>query len=357
MATYNLATKYETKLDNRFTAGSLTEAYCSKQYSFDGVNAIKLWTLGKANINDYTLTPDAGNSRFGAIHEVEDEVNTYQLMGKKSFNESFDETNVQDQMFIKKSQAYLKQVWDEQFVPVIDQYRLKTWAEGAGLGTVNATALTSATVTRAIMNGHKELNNRRVPRANRVCFVTETLAIECQLADELKYNAAVTSKTVVNGQITKISGYPVVAVPDDLMPTGVEFMIKYKEASVDPMKMKMLRVKTDSENVCGSLMQGLVRYDSFVLAQKCNGIYVYANKGVVEAPTGDIGNTTSGKVTLTCATSGAAIKYTVDGTNPKVSSTAKAYSAAFATPADGTVIRAYASKAGSISSAIFELVI
>ena len=52
-----------------------------------------MWTLGKANINDYTLSPGTGVSRFGAIHEVEDEINTYQLLNKKSFNESIDETN------------------------------------------------------------------------------------------------------------------------------------------------------------------------------------------------------------------------------------------------------------------------
>ena len=55
-----------------------------------------MWTLGKANINDYTLSPATGVSRSGAIHEVEDEINTYQLTKKKSFNESIDETNVQD---------------------------------------------------------------------------------------------------------------------------------------------------------------------------------------------------------------------------------------------------------------------
>ena len=96
MGTYNLATKYETKLDERFSSGSYTDKWTSNQFTFDGVNAIKVWTLGKANINDYTLSPATGVSRFGAIHEVEDEINTYQLTKKKSFNESIDETNVQD---------------------------------------------------------------------------------------------------------------------------------------------------------------------------------------------------------------------------------------------------------------------
>ena len=316
-----------------------------------------MWTLRKANINDYTLSPGAGVSRFGAIHEVEDEINTYQLMNKKSFNESIDETNVQDQMFIKKSQALMKQFWDEQVIPTIDAYRLSTWANGAGLGLINGTALTSSTIVKAIMTGHAALNNKHVPHANRVCFVTETIAIECRLADELKYNEAVTTKQIVNGQITTIGGYPVVSVPDDLMPTGVEFIIKYKDASVDPMKMKLLRAITNSENVAGTLMQGLWRYDSFVLANKCDGIYVYSNSGVVATPTGDNGTTVGGKVTLACTTSGATIKYTTDGSNPKTSATAATYSAAFTSPASGTVVRAYASKSGSVNSAIFGLTI
>lgn len=41
MATINLATKYEKKLDERFKQSSLTDAYAGKSYSFEGVNAIK----------------------------------------------------------------------------------------------------------------------------------------------------------------------------------------------------------------------------------------------------------------------------------------------------------------------------
>ena len=246
---------------------------------------------------------------------------------------------------MKKSQALMKQFWDEQVIPTIDAYRLSTWANGAGLGLINGTALTSSTIVKAIMTGHAALNNKHVPHANRVCFVTETIAIECRLADELKYNEAVTTKQIVNGQITTIGGYPVVAVPDDLMPSGVEFIIKYKDASVDPMKMKLLRAITNSENVAGTLMQGLWRYDSFVLANKCDGIYVYSQSGTVATPTGDNGTTASGKVTLASTTGSAVIKYTVDGSNPKVSSTA-------ATRAVKTMEAPHGSKVSSVSVSV-----
>lgn len=262
--TYNLAQSNETQLDKRFTADSYTDAWTNKQFSFDGVNAIKLWTLGQANINDYTLSPTTGVSRFGAIHEVTDEQNTYVLKNKKSFNESFDETNVQDQMFVKKAQAYLAQVWDEQLVPLIDQYRINTWANGAGTTVVNAAALDNTKIVRAMATANAALDNRFVPRKGRVFFVPTTVAIEMKLAAELAYNQNFTDKAIINGNINIIDGTPVVAAPDSLFPAGVQFMLKYKMASVDPMKLKLLRAITDSENVAGSLLplqRHLLRHD------------------------------------------------------------------------------------------------
>lgn len=350
MGTYNLAQKYETKLDQRFAEASLTDKWCGSDYTFDGVNAIKVWTHGPANINTYTLNPAQGVSRFGQIHEVEDELNTYQLTQKFSFNESFDDTNNMDQMFTKKANAYLKQVWDEQVVPDVDAYRLKTWAEGAGQGDAGNAALTKSNVVKQLLLGHAALSNKRAPRKNRVTFITETLAVETKLASELGNNQTWTGKAIINGQIGDLNGYPVVSVPDDLMPAGVQFMIKYKSSTIDPMKMRMLRTITNSENVAGVLMQGLWRYDSFVLANKANGIYVYSSAGKVANPTF---SATGNAVSITCTTSGAVIKYTTDGTNPKTSSTAKTYSEAVTATA-GMVIRAYAAATNSLSSAIVD---
>lgn len=351
MAIFNLAEKNSTQLDKRFSQNSITEKWVSNQYDFDGVNAIKIWTLGEAVINDYTLNPEPGVSRFGQLREVEDEINTYQLRRKRAFNQSFDETNVQDQMFVKKAQAYLKQVWDEQLVPEIDSYRLKTWADGAGQGLINTSGLTNNTIIRAMLVANAALDNKRVPRKNRVFFVPTTVAIETKLSDELKYNPAFTSNAVINGLVNIIDGTPVVTGPDDLFPAGVNFVLKYKNATVDPMKLRLLRVITNSENVAGSIMQGLIRYDSFVLAQKADGIYVHAKDGMVAAPTVTV---SSGQATITTTTSGATIKYTIDGTNPKTSATAEVYT----DPVDistAKMVRAYAYKDGMLSSPITNL--
>ena len=145
-----------------------------------------------------------------------------------------------------------------------------------------------------------------------------------------------------------MGGMPIVAVPDDYMPAGVEFMIKYKRASADPMKLKMLRSNNNAPGIAGTLIEGLVRYDAFVLAQKAYGIYVYGTGGIVAQPTASL---SSSKIALSSTTAGTTIKYTTDGSNPKTSASAQTYSSTI-TVESGKILRAYAFKDGLLDSGI-----
>lgn len=340
----NLAVKYETKLDERYKKGSLTDKFCGNNYSWEGVNAIKVWSLESAELNDYDATASA--NRFGTPSEVDDEVNTYPLMKKRSFSKVFDETNVQDQMFTKKASAYLKQMWDERYIPEIDKYRLTVWANGAGLGTTGA-ALTKSTVMEAVLNAHAALDDANVPNENRVTFMRTDVVVATKLAAELSGNDKWTDSTIVKGKVAEISGSPVISIPKSRMPAGVLFMVKYKNASADPMKLRMLRANNDAPGYAGTLMEGLCRYDAFVMAQKADGIYVYADTTTgLAAPTFSISSNT---VTIT-APSGATVKYTLDGTNPKTSATVQTGKSIAITK--DTKIRAYCEQAGKLSSAI-----
>lgn len=342
MAVINLADKYVTKLDERYQHRSLTDKFVGNGYSWEGANAIKVWTLDPGQLNDYDVS--ASFNRFGTPTEVEDEMNIYPLLKKRSFSKVIDVTNHQDQMFTKKTNYVLKLIWDELYVPEIDKYRLSVWANGAGLGTVGA-ALAKDTVIEAILTAHAELDNAFVPSENRVTFVRTDVAVKCKLAQELENNQNWTNKAIVNGKIAEINGSDVVSVPASIMPAGVMFMVKYKNASADPMKLRMLRSNDEAPGYAGALLEGLCRYDSFVMAQKADGIYVYADSAAgLAAPTfSKSGNT----VTITGT---GTIKYTVDGTNPKVSPTAQT-GKSVAITAD-TKIRAYCEQAGKMSSAI-----
>ena len=340
----NLATKYETKLDERFTAGSFTDKWVGNNYNWDGVNTIKIWTLLTDDLNDYTAS---GSNRFGTPSEVDDEINTYSLSKKRSFSKTFDETNVQDTMFIRKANTYLKQVWDERYIPEIDKYRMTTWANGAGNVTIGS-ELTKSTVVSALRTGIETLDNANVPSEGRVIFMRPKIVTAYMLSSEMQYHQQFVGDGVIKGQVANFAGIPVVQIPDSRVPDGLNFMIKYKQASADPMKLRMLRANTDAPGICGTLMEGLCRYDSFVLANKADGIYCYFTTAkACTAPTFSRSTTT---LTISSSDSGT-IKYTTDGSNPKTSATASTYSSGI-TVAVGDKVRAYVSKAGLSNSGI-----
>lgn len=346
MATVNLASKYDKKLDERYVLRSRTAAFTGNNWDWNGVNAIKMWTLIAADLNDYNNAASA--NRFGTPSEVDDEVHTYALTKKRSFSKVFDITNVQDTMLVRRSSAYLKQVWDEKYVPEIDAYRFKVWANGAGQGELNATKLTKSTVMEKILLAHAALDDAYVPEENRATFIRSDIAVNLKLADEMKNQQNWIDKSVVKGKIGEVNGSPIISVPKGLFPAGMEFMIKHKQATADPMKLRMLRANDNAPGYAGTLMEGLCRYDSFVDAVKADGIYCYFESGMAAKPTAAY---SSDKLTLTSTDSSAVIKYTTDGTNPKQSETAQTYSAAFSVPT-GTKVLFYAELSGSINSPI-----
>ena len=78
---------------------------------------------------------------------------------------------------------------------------------------------------------------------------------------------------------------------------------------------------------------------------KCAGVYACVKTGcITAAPTN-----TSG--TLTCTDTGAVIRYTLDGSDPRYSDSAKDYVSAV-TPAKGETLRAYAKASGKYPSAL-----
>ena len=347
----NLLEKFSPKLDERYKLGSRTDVACGNDFDWEGVNSIKVLTLMNPTLNDYQV--GSGMNRFGTPTEVQDEAAVYSLNKKRSFSNTFDVVNVQDQGFVKKAVMYLKQVWDEVYVPEIDKYRLQRWANGAGTVNVDATALTKGTVVEAMLSAQAALDDLGVPHENRFIFAKSSIIIKYKLADEFKTADGIMTKYAIKGQKGEVDGSPLIGVPDSYMPAGVNFMIKYKKASADPMKLKILRAHENAPGIAGTLMEGLCRYDSFVLANKANGIYVHAQSGACTTPTIQIA---SNKATIT-AGSGETIKYTTDGTNPKTSETAEVYNdSSKPTIASGATVRAYAYKTGTVNSGIGEAV-
>lgn len=101
-----------------------------------------------------------------------------------------------------------------------------------------------------------------------------------------------------------------------------------------PYKIADAKVHEDPVGVSGALIEGRHYYDAYVLGAKCGGVYALVETGSISAAP----SVSGGKITGT-----GTIRYTLDGSDPRYSDSAKDYVLDTPlTPEDGCQIRAYA---------------
>lgn len=277
--TINVASLYSKKLEERFSIGSKTNAFAGKKYDFVGTKSVEIITADRMEMVDYTRT---GTSRYGTIYELGDTKQTLTMAKDRAFTFSIDAANASDQFNIKQANARLKDHWDNVVTPEVDKYRLAQWAAGHGLSTgntilTNATpaALTKSNILEAIFNASAAMSDELVPATNRVLFIGELDYVKFQLADQVVGGAQLNKQAIAQGYKGTIDGIQIVTVPSSYMPAKTGFILKWKGATVDPIKLKSLRVQRTPIGIDGDVVEGHIYYDAFVLDAKCKGVYAY----------------------------------------------------------------------------------
>lgn len=273
----NLAEKYSKKVQERFSVGSKTDAHAGKDYEFTGVKTIKIYSINTVDMVDYTRS---GTSRFGELTELGDTVQEMTLTKDRAFTFSIDEGNAGEQFNIKQANASLKRQIDEVVTPEIDKYRLQAWADGKGLSSgfevlEGSASLTKSNILEEIFNANAKMNDEKVPMGNRTLFIPELTFVKFKLADQVMGADGISAENIRKGYRGTIDGMNVVTVPSSLFPSGVNFIIKTKGATVDPVALKNYRVHKHPMGVDGDVVEGRIIYDSFVLDNKAKGIFVH----------------------------------------------------------------------------------
>ena len=65
----NLVTKFSDKVLERFHHKSYTASAASKDWTFDGIKTLKIFSVGTSPLNDYTRS---GTSRYGNVEDLQD---------------------------------------------------------------------------------------------------------------------------------------------------------------------------------------------------------------------------------------------------------------------------------------------
>lgn len=288
----NLAAEYQKKVAEQFSTGSKTDAWAGKAYDFAGVNKIFVYTIDDISLTDYARTGTdgfGGGMRFGTISDVSDVKQELTMTKDRCFTKSIDRGNAAEQYNIKQATRVLQMVNRRTIMPEVDKYRLLKWASGNGLSAgkavlknatpaaliSGATAGSSKNIVEAIFEASAAMSDKLVPVDNRVLFISETDFVKFSLASVVMGGAQLNKETVRNGYRGTIDGIDVVTVPSAYIPSNCGFIMKYKGATVDPIKLRSLRVHKDPPGIDGDLLEGRIMYDAFVLDAMCDGVYVW----------------------------------------------------------------------------------
>ncbi len=266
----NYAEKYSSKVDERFQLASLTNAAVSNDYDFVGVNAVNVYSIPTVALGDYTME---GTNRYGTPAELQDTKQTMKLTQDKAFTFTLDKRNEEDSAGAKRAGEALRRQVDEVIVPTIDKYRLAAWTADAG--TTATAAVTKDNAYSVFLDAQNVLRDNLVPTAGRLAYVSANFYKSIKQDGTFIKAGDVAQNMLVTGSVGMVDGVNIVPVPTSYLPENTEFLIVHKSAMVSPIKLAEYKTHIDPPGINGTLVEGRIYYDAFVLENKKKAIYLH----------------------------------------------------------------------------------
>ena len=347
MATVNLHKNYKQPLVQAFEYSSVLAGKSTTEYSWRGNEAIVLTDINTESLNDYNR--GLSSNRYGTPTEVTDNQQILTLQKDRSFAKIVDKGNYQEQNYLKTGAAVIKAYMNEQVSPEMERFYFHEVAHNAGKILTTSAKPTASNILAEVLKLETALDEARAPKDGRyVAMPHEYVALIRQSLTNLDN---VTDKWLIKGVVGKIGTMNVIGVASADMPQGAHLVAWQKKAVANPKTIEDAKVSKDVPGVSGILIEGRFRYGVFVVGKRSGAVVAMVDAAKkCTTPTITKGETTS---TIAAGT-GETIYYTVDGTDPRYSNSAKAYSAAITNLAAGGVIRAVAKADGKFASDLAE---
>lgn len=269
MAT-NYAEKYSGKVDERMSLKEMTNIGLNTDYEWDGVNAIYVYNIDTVPLNDYSMT---GDNRYGTPTELGDAKIKYELETDKAFTFTIDERNQKSQAGAKEAGRALARQIDEVVVPFKDMQRLKVWSDTATANSqVVSVALTKTNAYATLLDAQEKLTDEKVPLTNRIFYCNPKYYKLLKQDDTFVKASDIAQNMLVKGQVGEVDGVRIIVLPSSYFDTGVNGILVYTKSTVSPSKLKKYTVHKDAPGINGTLTEGRIMLDTFVLEAKKKGI-------------------------------------------------------------------------------------
>ena len=277
----DLVTKYLPYVDEIFTKESKKSLLTNQDFEWTGAHTVKVYKITTADMEDYGRSgPKTGNwSRYGAIQGLDATTEEMTLTKDRSFTFAIDKLDEDETGNQLAAASALARQQRQVIIPEVDTYTYGVMAAGAGTKPT-AVTLTAENIYTEILKAGTALDNADVPEDNRQLVVTPDVYQLMKRCKDIVMETNIGNDLRIRGVIANLDGANVIKVPAARLPKNFGFMLAHPCATVAPTKLEDYKIHRDPPGISGSLVEGRICYDAFVLDNKVKAIYYQENKTV-----------------------------------------------------------------------------
>lgn len=272
----NLATKFLPYVDEKFTTESKKSILTNQDFDWTGAKTVKVYKVSTSAMNDYDRPGTGSNwSRYGAVQGLDAVTEEFTLTKDRSFTFAIDKLDSDETVQNLQAASALARQLREVVVPEVDSYVYGVMCAKAG-GKPTSKALTKTNIYTEILAGNQALDNAEVPETGRIIIVTPDVYVLMKQDPNITMETNIGNELRLKGVIAMLDGATVIKVPANRLPEKFGFMIAHPVATVAPTKLEDYKIHQDPPGISGSLVEGRINYDAFVLDNKVDALYYQA---------------------------------------------------------------------------------
>lgn len=272
----DLVSKYLPLVDEKFAIESKKSLLTNNDFEWTDTATINVYKITTSEMNDYDRAGTGVNqSRYGAIQGLDAVTESFTLTKDRSFTFAIDKLDENETAQTLRAGSALERQTREVVIPEVDKYTYSVMCTNAGHKPA-AKALTKINIYTEILAGNQALDNAEVSETGRIIVVTPDVYVLMKQDPNITMETNIGNELRVKGVIAMIDGATVIKVPSNRLPIKFGFMIAHPVATVAPIKLKDYKIHEDPPSISGSLIEGRINYDAFVLDNKAKAIYYQA---------------------------------------------------------------------------------
>ncbi len=137
--------------------------------------------------------------------------------------------------------------------------------------------LSATNIYTEILKANNTLDNSEAPETGRYILVTPETYVLMKKCKDIVMETDIGNDLRLKGVIAMLDSAQIIKIPANRLPADFGFMIAHPIATVAPVKLEEYNIHDNPPGISGSLVEGRINYDAFVLDNKAEALYYQAN--------------------------------------------------------------------------------